>query len=1028
MEALKEPDVKMVGLCGLGGVGKTTIAKEVEKKVMEEEMFETVVMVTVTDHPNLEKIQGEIAEMMGMELDEKYINTRASRLHVRLKQEKNMLLIFDDLWEKLDLWQIGVPFDDDDNKNEQHCKIFLTSRNERVLSDQMRCKRNVKVGALCDDEAWALFKRIAELPDDINLLSVAEKIVERCGGLPVRIVAAVGALRNKALSEWKDALHQLENPLRRNITGINEADSVLRLSYDKLSQDVQPIFLLSAMLSYDPMILDLLMYSVGLNLLQGVDTMEKARDGIQVIVSKLKASNLLDSSSSDHFSMHDVVRDVALSIASNEKHSLVVRHGKFKSPDKNVLEGYTKILLDKSDINDLPPELYCPRLELLLLNKIFGKENSSSSSLQEESPYVKYPLFFPEKVNPNLKMLSLDGKRLAAMLMNDQLGFATTFFSLEELRVNGSACFKKIFSKPFRDDCFQLDFILPNLESLLVISCDNLIKLGPSFISFKNLVVIIVDCCYRLTSLLTSSIATSLVQLTKLTLNSCVKIEEIISKEGDDQMEKEIILFKKLRSLELEVLPSLKSFCSLNYSFMFPSLDKVAIRGCCNLRMFCPGDIYAPLLKGVEMELGEETEELWESNLNKTIQLVFLQEVTYLELSPEMKNVWVEKLAHPKPFSKLESLTVDNCDFLCEYVIPTHLVKSLSNLKWLMVQNCHSIKTIFDVKGMELDEEAHTSLPNIGLTQLHTLEIESCKVLEVIVAEDETSSEESPRFEFPQLEGLTLSQKDATMLRDGEFQADLLDKVNTLRLESFLDESLTFSYSFLERFPNLQQLRVEHSCFEEILPSQEQIVNQRGKIAPFKELYVGYLDQLKTIWNNDSQLQPIHQDLESLEVERCGSLIKLTPPLASFENLTLLIVSGCHQLIYLVTSSTAKSLVNLDFLWISDCERMEEIVRNESEEVEATITFNKLSSLDLTGLTSLKSFCSQNHTFEFPELEGVTITECHQMKMFCPGVVETPELCKVELDEDESSLEGDLNKTIKFLLLNRDGTNMYKED
>ncbi|KAF7808368.1 putative disease resistance protein [Senna tora] len=346
--------------------------------------------------------------------------------------------------------------------------------------------------------------------------------------------------------------------------------------------------------------------------------------------------------------------------------------------------------------------------------------------------------------------------------------------------------------------------------------------------------------------------------------------------------------------MKLENLSSLKSFCSYNYTFMFPSLDKLLIMYCRRMSMFCAGDIHAPLLKG--MRWGNH-EKLLETNLNKTTQLLFTQE------------------------------------------------------------------------------------------------------------------------------GLTLNQKNATMIRDGEFQANLFDKVRTLCLESFVDESVTFPYSFLGRFPNLQELCVEHSCFEEIIPSEAQIVNHMGKIASFKELYVGYLDQLKTIWNDDSQLQPIHQDLKRLEVECCGRLIKLTPSFVSFENLTHLKVCGCHQLIYLVTSSTAKSLVNLQRLEISDCERMEEIVRNnESEDdVEATIRFYSLWRLQLTDLRSLKSFCSQNHhTFKFPSLQyDVSISGCQQMKMFCGGVVETPKLSNVKIDEDRLYLEGGLNKTIEMAFLNK---------
>ncbi|KAI9071638.1 hypothetical protein K1719_046400 [Acacia pycnantha] len=97
----------MIGLCGLGGVGKTTIAKEVAKN---QKIFEKVIMATVSQELNIEEIQGEIVEKPVCNSLENNKNVRAIRLCERLKQEKNMLLILDDLWEELDLGKVGIPF------------------------------------------------------------------------------------------------------------------------------------------------------------------------------------------------------------------------------------------------------------------------------------------------------------------------------------------------------------------------------------------------------------------------------------------------------------------------------------------------------------------------------------------------------------------------------------------------------------------------------------------------------------------------------------------------------------------------------------------------------------------------------------------------------------------------------------------------------------------------------------------------------------------------------------------------------
>ncbi|XP_028761002.1 probable disease resistance protein At4g27220 [Neltuma alba] len=376
MEHLHNPSVSIAGLCGLGGVGKTTIAKEVAKKAKNQNMFEKVIMATVSNELNVEKIQGQIAENLGFQLNEKSEGVRARRLCERLKLEKNMLLILDDLWEELDLGKVGIPFVDvgSYSKKNEGCKILLTSRNKMLLLNHMKCQEIIEVDVLSEDEALELFKRISELPLDSstpdNLISMANQIVRKCHGLTLAIATAAKALRGKNLDEWQDFCKRLNHPLRRNITGIKEVDAILKSSYDCLSSEKKRIFLLSAMLSHDPSIDDLLMFSMGLDILDGIENIEDARIGVSAAVSNLKALNLfLDSFSSHYFTIHDVFRDVVLSITPNELNAFIVRHRSLKEwPDKDKLEDYKGICLQESDINDLPEELHGPRLEFFLLD------------------------------------------------------------------------------------------------------------------------------------------------------------------------------------------------------------------------------------------------------------------------------------------------------------------------------------------------------------------------------------------------------------------------------------------------------------------------------------------------------------------------------------------------------------------------------------------------------------------------------------------------------------------------------------
>ncbi|KAH9754876.1 Disease resistance protein [Citrus sinensis] len=340
INALKNPDVHMIGAYGMAGVGKTMLVKEVARQAKADKLFDEVVYAEVSQRPDVKKIQGQIADKLGLKFYEESESGRARKLCERLRKEKKILVILDDIWTNLDLENVGIPFGD------RGCRVLMTARSQDVLSSKMDCQNNFLIGVLNESEAWDLFKKlVGDKIENNDLKSLAMNIVKACRGLPIAIDTIARALRNKNTFEWKSALRELTRPSSGSFSGVAaEAYKTSELSYNHLE------------------VLYLLSYGMGLGLFKGTHTMEEARYRALTLVNKLKNSCLLlDDPESETFSEHDVVRDVAMSIASRDQH--VIATNNIEAPpteslDKDTLKICTAISLHNCPNWELDEE-YC---------------------------------------------------------------------------------------------------------------------------------------------------------------------------------------------------------------------------------------------------------------------------------------------------------------------------------------------------------------------------------------------------------------------------------------------------------------------------------------------------------------------------------------------------------------------------------------------------------------------------------------------------------------------------------------------
>eukprot|EP00261_Vitis_vinifera_P026696 XP_010660237.2 PREDICTED: disease resistance protein At4g27190-like isoform X2 [Vitis vinifera] len=406
MEALRDAKINKIGVWGLGGVGKTTLVKQVAEQAAQEKLFDKVVTAAVLETPDLKKIQGELADLLGMKFEEESEQGRAARLYQRMNEEKTILIILDDIWAKLDLEKIGIPSPD----HHKGCKLVLTSRNEHILSNEMDTQKDFRVQPLQEDETWILFKNTAGSIENPELQPIAVDVAKECAGLPLAIVTVATALKGeKSVSIWEDARLQLKSQTSTNVTGLTtNVYSSLKLSYEHLKGvEVKSFFLLCGLISQNYIhIWDLLKYGVGLRLFQGTNTLEEAKNRIDTLVGNLKSSNLLlETGHNAVVRMHDLVRSTARKIASDQHHVFTLQNTTVRVegwPRIDELQKVTWVSLHDCDIHELPEGLVCPKLEL------FGCYDVNTNSA------VQIPNKFFEEMK-QLKVIHLSRMQLPSL-------------------------------------------------------------------------------------------------------------------------------------------------------------------------------------------------------------------------------------------------------------------------------------------------------------------------------------------------------------------------------------------------------------------------------------------------------------------------------------------------------------------------------------------------------------------------------------------------------------------------------------
>jgi disease resistance protein RPM1 len=234
----------VISIVGMGGIGKTTLAKKVYENELVKGHFDNHVWVIVSQSYNVQKILMSMTkqvycekEMAPGQIDMTDEITLINQLRKYL-QQKRYVVVFDDVW-KLEFWEIvkhALPC------NDRGSKIIITTRSDLI---GVSCKESLtdqvyQLQPLSQDKAWELFCRKAFHSEfqrccPKELVKLSMDIVKKCEGLPLPIVAIGGLLstKEKVPFEWKKLHDSLSSELEcdPHLTSITK---ILSLSYHDL--------------------------------------------------------------------------------------------------------------------------------------------------------------------------------------------------------------------------------------------------------------------------------------------------------------------------------------------------------------------------------------------------------------------------------------------------------------------------------------------------------------------------------------------------------------------------------------------------------------------------------------------------------------------------------------------------------------------------------------------------------------------------------------------------------------------------
>ncbi|KAM4080173.1 hypothetical protein ACB094_09G171600 [Castanea mollissima] len=583
-------NVDILPITGIGGLGKTTIAKLVYSDEQVVGQFQLRMWVCASDDFNVTRLIKEILKSAIRQIDEnfgvdglqnsfrellrdkKFIdNLGVDELQFRLREllkDDKFLLVLDDIWnEDRNKW---MELEDLLLGGCNGSKIMVTTRNNSVATI-MGTVPTYHLDGLSHEDCMSLFKKLAfkegvekQYP---KLLEIGNDIVKKCKGVPLAVRTLAGILYSKVDErEWKSVRDNEIWNLEQKQGDILPA---LKLSYNQLPFHLKQCFAYCSLFPKDYEFDSYLLvrFWMAHGLLQSPDNEKRELEDIgDLYIKELMSRSLFQDVYEDSlfyysFKMHDLVHDLALSIAKGEC-SVVTKTSTLAAgvSHLSILESGQEVTTQLERSSKVQTIIFTTEQPMSILKacisrfkylRVLDLSNSSFEVLPNSIGTMKHLRYLDLSKNCRIKQLPDSICKLHSLQTLHLAGCSNLERLPKGIRDKISLRFLTVTTK---HTCVSEKAVgcLESLRHLWIARCENLKCLFEGMEGrLTCLRTLVVGECPRLTSL-----SLSIKHLTALETLGIVDCEELslMEMEGEDNQDLKL----SLQNLIIKGLPKLE--------------------------------------------------------------------------------------------------------------------------------------------------------------------------------------------------------------------------------------------------------------------------------------------------------------------------------------------------------------------------------------------------------------------------------------------------------------------------------------